>query len=108
MWTNQTKTEIPESSSSQELKTSGTPLSAPAPPIRSGSPMSSPVRNLLCLGSSLTVRGQISSDEDLQIDGKVEGPVLLRGHRLTVGRTAQLTSEATAREMVVYGLRFGR
>jgi cytoskeletal protein CcmA (bactofilin family) len=33
----------------------------------------------------------------------VEGPVSLRGSRLTVGRTAQLNSEIDAREVIVYG-----
>jgi len=37
------------------------------------------------------------------VDGKVEGPVALAGQRLTVGRTGQLNSEVTAREVVVYG-----
>jgi cytoskeletal protein CcmA (bactofilin family) len=41
--------------------------------------------------------------EDLQIDGRVDGPISLRGHELTVGPTAQLTSEIHAREVVVYG-----
>src|SRR5216684_1820566 len=41
--------------------------------------------------------------EDLQIDGKVDGPISLRGHELTVGRTAELTSEIHARGVVVYG-----
>ena len=49
------------------------------------------------------MKGEISSDEDLQVDGKVDGPILLRGHRLTVGRTAQLNSEITASEVIVYG-----
>jgi cytoskeletal protein CcmA (bactofilin family) len=49
------------------------------------------------------IKGEITSDEDLQIDGKVEGPISLRGHRLTVGRTAELKSEISAREVVVYG-----
>jgi len=49
------------------------------------------------------VKGEITSDEDLQIDGRVEGPVSLRGHRLTVGRSGQLSSEVTAREVIVYG-----
>jgi cytoskeletal protein CcmA (bactofilin family) len=103
MWTNQTKTEIPESSPSPESKTPPTPLSVPAAPIRPASPTISTVRNLQCLGASLTVKGEISGDEDLQIDGKVEGQVSLRGRRLTVGRTGQLTSEVTAGEVVVYG-----
>jgi cytoskeletal protein CcmA (bactofilin family) len=49
------------------------------------------------------VKGEITSDEDLQIDGRVEGPVSLRGNRLTVGRSGQLNSEVTAREVIVYG-----
>jgi cytoskeletal protein CcmA (bactofilin family) len=55
------------------------------------------------LGSTITVKGEITSDEDLQIDGKVDGPISLHGHRLTVGRTANLNSEISAREVIVYG-----
>jgi cytoskeletal protein CcmA (bactofilin family) len=55
------------------------------------------------MGASLEIKGKITGEEDLQIDGKVEGPVSLPGQRLTVGRTGQLNSEITAREVVVYG-----
>jgi cytoskeletal protein CcmA (bactofilin family) len=58
---------------------------------------------LACLGSTIVVKGEIAGDEDLQIDGKVEGPISVRGHRLTVGRNAELKSEITAREVIVYG-----
>ena len=68
--------------------------------MRSSSPTA---RSLACLGPSLEIEGKITGDEDMQIDGKVEGPISLQGHRLTVGRTAQLNSEVTAREVVVYG-----
>src|SRR5260370_5525159 len=67
---------------------------------RAGNPAA---RTLACLGSTITVKGEIVSDEELQIDGKVEGNISLRGHRLTVGRTAQLNSEINAREVIVYG-----
>ena len=60
-------------------------------------------RDLATLGASLTIKGQIIGEEDLQIDGKIEGPITLNGHRLTVGRSAQLHSEVNAREVVVYG-----
>jgi cytoskeletal protein CcmA (bactofilin family) len=60
-------------------------------------------RSMACIGSSLEIKGRITADEDLQIDGKVEGPVSVRGHRLTVGRSGQLTSEVNARELVVFG-----
>jgi len=55
------------------------------------------------LGSSLQIKGQITGKEDLQIDGIVDGPVVLSGHELTVGTTAQLHSEIHAGEVVVYG-----
>jgi cytoskeletal protein CcmA (bactofilin family) len=99
MWTKETQSEVPGVSPLKESKFPGTPLNAPA----SNRPGTPAARNLACLGSTIVVKGDISSDEDLQIDGKVEGNISLRGHRLTVGRTGQLNSEINAREVVVYG-----
>ena len=76
-----------------------TPFSVPSAPRSS----SSTTRNSARLGSSLQIKGQITGTEDLQIDGKVEGSITLRGHQLTVGSTAQLNSEIHAGEVVVYG-----
>jgi cytoskeletal protein CcmA (bactofilin family) len=82
------------------------------PGVSSGSPVANrstgpTARSLACLGSTFIIKGEISGDEDLQIDGKVEGPVSLRNHRLTVGRGAQLNSQINAREVVVYGTAVG-
>ena len=55
------------------------------------------------LGSSLHVKGEISGNEDLLIDGTVEGLVQLDDRKLTVGATAKLTADIIAREVVVYG-----
>jgi len=41
------------------------------------------------LGSSLHVKGEITGNEDLQIDGSVEGLVQLDERKLTVGATLQ-------------------
>jgi cytoskeletal protein CcmA (bactofilin family) len=54
------------------------------------------------IGPSLTIKGSVTGEEDLQIDGKVEGPVTIRG-RLTVGASGQLSAGVTARELAVYG-----
>jgi cytoskeletal protein CcmA (bactofilin family) len=99
MWNKEAQSEIPGTSQSKDSKMPGAPLNAAAG-NRPGSPV---VRTTACLGATIVVKGEISSDEDLQIDGKVEGPISLRGHRLTVGRTAELNSEISAREVVVYG-----
>jgi cytoskeletal protein CcmA (bactofilin family) len=55
------------------------------------------------LGSSLHVKGEITGNEDLAIDGSVEGLVHLEDRKLTVGASAKLTADIIAREVVVYG-----
>src|SRR5216683_3384967 len=55
------------------------------------------------LGSSLHVKGEISGNEDLYIDGTVEGVVQLGEGKLTVGATANVTADIIAREVVVCG-----
>ena len=77
-----------------------TPMNAPAAP-RPDLPVER--RTTAWLGSSIEVNGKISSNEDLQIDGTVEGPISVQGKRLTVGRSGRLSSEIDAREIVVYG-----
>src|SRR5229473_7604868 len=55
------------------------------------------------LGSSLHLKGEISGNEDLDIDGTVEGAVQLGEGKLTVGATANVTADIIAREVVVWG-----
>ncbi len=99
MWNKEAQPEIPGTAQSRDSRVPGTTMNAPVS-IRPGAPATRPVA---CLGPSVAVKGEITSEEDLQIDGTVEGPITLRDHRLTVGRTAQLESEISAREVVVYG-----
>lgn len=54
------------------------------------------------IGSSTRVRGRISGDGDLLVDGTVEGDVTLRGD-LTVGEGASLTSTVDANSVTVRG-----
>jgi cytoskeletal protein CcmA (bactofilin family) len=99
MWTKQQLAEVPGFSPAPKIESSVTPFTAPLA-VRPSSPAA---RSSARLGSSLEIKGHITGTEDLQIDGKVEGPISLRGHELTVGSTAQLKSEIDAREVVVYG-----
>ena len=55
------------------------------------------------LGASLHVKGEITGNEDLSIDGTVEGLVHLEERKLTVGPSAKVTADIVAREVVVYG-----
>ena len=55
------------------------------------------------LGRSLRVRGQITGQEALQVDGQVEGAISLENCPLTVGRTGQIKATIVAGEVVVDG-----
>lgn len=73
---------------------------SPVVPLSSASRLGSSVARL---GANLQIKGDITGTEDLQIDGKVDGPISLRGHKLTIGTTAQLNSEIDTGEAIVYG-----
>ncbi|MGA7625830.1 MAG: polymer-forming cytoskeletal protein [Candidatus Acidiferrales bacterium] len=60
-------------------------------------------RPFATLGPGLTIKGQISGEEDLRIDGKVEGGISLKGQRLTIGQNGEIVSDVHAREVIVYG-----
>ena len=64
---------------------------------------STPPGSTARLGPSLNIKGEISGNEDLTIDGSVEGLVQLTERKLTIGASAKLTADVVAREVVVYG-----
>jgi cytoskeletal protein CcmA (bactofilin family) len=73
------------------------PLDSTYPPSSSASAGSAR------LGASLHVKGEITGNEDLAIDGSVEGLVQLEDRKLTIGASARVTADIIAREVVVYG-----
>jgi len=55
------------------------------------------------IGKSVVIKGEISSSEDLYVDGELRGSVQLRDHALTVGPNGKVEANVTAREIVVHG-----
>ncbi len=55
------------------------------------------------VGASLHIKGEISGNEDLQVDGSIEGSIQLEERKLTVGASGRVTADVVAREVVVYG-----
>jgi cytoskeletal protein CcmA (bactofilin family) len=80
-------------------KTEGIAMSTDAMRPLSTTPSGSTAR----LGASLHIKGEISGNEDLHVDGSVEGLIQLDDRKLTVGASAKLTADVVAREVVVYG-----
>jgi cytoskeletal protein CcmA (bactofilin family) len=59
--------------------------------------------SLARLGTSLHVKGEISGNEDLHVDGSLEGLISLEDRKLTVGASAKVAADVVAREIVVFG-----
>lgn len=55
------------------------------------------------LGPSLLLKGEITGNEDLMIDGTMEGIVRLNEGKLTIGPAANVKADITAAEVVVRG-----
>jgi cytoskeletal protein CcmA (bactofilin family) len=72
---------------------------APAPPAR---PRSAPS----ILSNDLTVVGNIRTQGDIQVEGKVEGDI--RAHQLTIGQSATISGEIVADEVIIHGRIVGR
>jgi len=72
---------------------------ASAPP----SAPSSMGRTASYLGPGLRIKGEITGNEDLKLDSKVEGLISIGGFRLTVGPTAHINGDIVAREAMISG-----
>lgn len=55
------------------------------------------------LGPSVTIRGDLTGEEDLLIEGQLEGEVVVRQHSVTVGRSGRLTADVYGKRVVVEG-----
>jgi len=55
------------------------------------------------IGQSIRIKGELTGKEDLVIDGNVEGKVSLEQHSLTVGASGKITADIRAKDVVVVG-----
>lgn len=76
---------------------SGMPMARPSDPEREHR------AGTAHIGKSVVIKGEISSSEDLYVDGEVRGAIELRDHALTVGPNGKVNANVTAREIAVLG-----
>jgi cytoskeletal protein CcmA (bactofilin family) len=81
----------------EEVKT---PMSEPTPKPANLAAALSPHT---LLGRTVVVQGQLTSGEDLLIEGKFEGNIHLEDHCLTVGAEGNVKAEIRARQVIVLG-----
>ncbi|HET6143460.1 MAG TPA: polymer-forming cytoskeletal protein [Candidatus Acidoferrales bacterium] len=67
------------------------------------SPSNSMGRSSSYLGAGLQIKGEITGNEDLKLDSKVDGLISIGGFRLTMGPASRLDGNIVAREAVIAG-----
>jgi len=72
-------------------------------PVRIG--QQSPVRskNVSVIGPTLIIRGELSADEDLVIEGTIEGTIAHHKKNLTIGQKGRVTADIHASSVLVEG-----
>ena len=55
------------------------------------------------VGPSLVVQGDISGDEDLVVQGRIEGSITLKKHLVTIGKDGRVNATVSAKSIRVEG-----
>ena len=81
---------------------------APTPGATRGTQTPAPTpspggRATATIGSAITIKGEVSGDEDLLIEGRVEGSVDLEEHAVTIGADGSVTASITGRTVTIEG-----
>ena len=63
-----------------------------------------PAAGTAVIGKGMIVKGTIHSQEDLFMDGEIDGVLVVEGCKLTIGPHGKVTANATAREVDIHGV----
>jgi cytoskeletal protein CcmA (bactofilin family) len=55
------------------------------------------------IGKTVVIRGDVKGSEDLVVEGRVEGTVVLTESRLTIGANASVAADLTAKDILIMG-----
>jgi len=61
------------------------------------------VRDIVNIGKSVIIKGELSASEDLTIEGQVDGKVDLNQNTLTIGANGRITAQVVAKVVIVLG-----
>lgn len=75
----------------------------PAPPPMPPKAEKLMVDKIVHIGQSVYIKGELSGNEDLTIEGKVDGKITLKDHHLTIGANGRIMAEIHAKTVLVVG-----
>ncbi|MBI4888238.1 MAG: polymer-forming cytoskeletal protein [Acidobacteria bacterium] len=79
----------------QSAPASSASVSQPEP--RSGG------RDIVNIGKSVVIKGELNGSEDLTIEGQVEGKIELKDHVLTIGPNGKIKAQVFTKALIVLG-----
>ena len=79
------------------------PAPAPAPRPDRQEMSHSLERDIVNIGKSVVIKGELNGSEDLTIEGHVEGTIQLREHVLTIGPNGRIKAQVFAKSVIVLG-----
>jgi cytoskeletal protein CcmA (bactofilin family) len=82
------------------------PQPAPAPPVQPVSAPKNPVpqvRERATIGSTISIKGELAGEEDLLIEGRLEGKIEMRRHSVTVGKSGHIKADIYGKTITVEG-----
>src|SRR6476660_846806 len=91
---------------------SGQPTAAAQPPAptQAGAPGPRPTeaslkmeKDIVNIGKSVVIKGELNGSEDLTIEGHVEGTIQLKEHVLTIGPNGRIKAQVYAKSVIVLG-----
>src|SRR5258705_5107680 len=89
-------------SGQQGAPQSPAPISVGAPGPRSETSHSME-KDIVNIGKSVVIKGELNGSEDLTIEGHVEGTIQLRDHVLTIGPNGKIKAQVFAKAVIVLG-----
>jgi len=60
-------------------------------------------RDIVNIGKSIVIKGELNGSEDLTIEGQVEGTIQLADHVLTIGPNGRIKAQVFAKAVIVLG-----
>ncbi len=61
------------------------------------------MEKIVNIGKSIQIKGELTGNEDLTIEGRVDGKIILKDHHLTIGANGHITAEIHAKSVSVVG-----
>jgi cytoskeletal protein CcmA (bactofilin family) len=95
----------------EAVKPAGSPPAAPAAPAvptqqSAAAPQPDSRRNerdVVNIGKSVVIKGELNGSEDLTVEGHVEGKIELKDHVLTIGPNGKIKAQVFAKAVIVLG-----